>query len=111
MIGASPAFAADATKTAEVGKWNPDPTSLQFTVAVMPDTQFLYWGSQDSVNRTPQEESFRYIINNSTTRRSSAAVARPGPPASMARTPTRTSRWPSSPSRTTAASRSSTTTR
>ncbi|MFD4791669.1 Tat pathway signal sequence domain protein, partial [Streptomyces sp. NPDC058459] len=31
----------------------------------MPDTQFLYWGSQDSVNRTPQEESFRYIINNS----------------------------------------------
>ncbi|WP_329375058.1 LamG-like jellyroll fold domain-containing protein [Streptomyces sp. NBC_01483] len=65
VIGASPAFAADATKTAEVGKWNPDPTSLQFTVAVMPDTQFLYWGSQDSVNRTPQEESFRYIINNS----------------------------------------------
>ncbi|MEU5269897.1 LamG-like jellyroll fold domain-containing protein [Streptomyces hygroscopicus] len=31
----------------------------------MPDTQFLYWGSQDSVNRTPQEESFRYIIRNS----------------------------------------------
>ncbi|WP_415939894.1 LamG-like jellyroll fold domain-containing protein [Streptomyces sp. 039-1] len=31
----------------------------------MPDTQFMYWGSQDSVDRTPQEESFRYIINNS----------------------------------------------
>jgi hypothetical protein len=33
----------------------------------MPDTQFLYWGSQDSVNRAPQEESFRYIIDNSGT--------------------------------------------
>jgi hypothetical protein len=30
----------------------------------MPDTQFLYRGSQNSVNRTPQEESFRYIIDN-----------------------------------------------
>ncbi|MFE3162496.1 LamG-like jellyroll fold domain-containing protein [Streptomyces sp. NPDC059224] len=65
VLGASPAFAADATKPGKVGKWNPDPTSLQFTLAVMPDTQFMYWGSQDSVNRTPQEESFRYIINNS----------------------------------------------
>jgi hypothetical protein len=65
VIGASPASAADATKTGRIGKWNPDPTSLHFTVAVMPDTQFLYWGSQDSVNRTPQEESFRYIIDNS----------------------------------------------
>ncbi|MEW1773478.1 LamG-like jellyroll fold domain-containing protein [Streptomyces sp. NPDC086777] len=65
VFGASPASAADAGTTGKVGKWNPDPTSLQFTLAVMPDTQFLYWGSQDSVNRTPQEESFRYIINNS----------------------------------------------
>jgi hypothetical protein len=31
----------------------------------MPDTQFLYWGSQGSVNSAPQEESFRYIISNS----------------------------------------------
>ena len=30
----------------------------------MPDTQFLYWGSQGSVNPEPQEESFRYIIDN-----------------------------------------------
>lgn len=45
--------------------WRPDAESLQFTLAVMPDTQFLYWGSQNSINRTPQEESFRYIIANS----------------------------------------------
>ncbi len=49
----------------KIGRWNPDPTALQFTLAVMPDTQFLYWGSQDSVDRTPQEQSFRYIIENS----------------------------------------------
>lgn len=68
LLSASPASAAEAArpgKVGKVGKWNPDPTSLQFTVAVMPDTQFMYWGSQDSVDRTPQEESFRYIINNS----------------------------------------------
>ncbi|MFJ9030437.1 LamG-like jellyroll fold domain-containing protein [Streptomyces sp. NPDC102274] len=64
-LGETPAFAADATKSGKTGTWRPDSTALQFTLAVMPDTQFLYWGSQDSVNRTPQEESFRYIINNS----------------------------------------------
>lgn len=46
--------------------WNPDPDSPRFTLAVMPDTQFLYWGSQGSVNPAPQEESFRYVIANST---------------------------------------------
>ncbi|HTU05684.1 MAG TPA: hypothetical protein VMG13_09050, partial [Trebonia sp.] len=47
------------------GAWNPDPDSPRFTLAVMPDTQFLYWGSQGSVNPEPQEESFRYVIANS----------------------------------------------
>ncbi|GLV76143.1 LamG-like jellyroll fold domain-containing protein [Streptomyces hygroscopicus] len=67
-LGVTPAFAADTPRTGRTGRagtWRPDSTSLQFTLAVMPDTQFLYWGSQDSVNRTPQEESFRYIIRNS----------------------------------------------
>ncbi|WP_435845349.1 LamG-like jellyroll fold domain-containing protein [Streptomyces hygroscopicus] len=64
-LGVTPAFAADTARTGRTGTWRPDSTSLQFTFAVMPDTQFLYWGSQDSVNRTPQEESFRYIIRNS----------------------------------------------
>src|SRR5262249_49179332 len=67
-LGALPAFAADPQQFQQprnVGRWNPDPDSLQFTLAVMPDTQFLYWGSQNSINSIPQEESFRYVINNS----------------------------------------------
>ena len=62
-LGAAPAAAAEGADSAEAarsgrtGTWRPDATALQFTLAVMPDTQFLYWGSQDSVNRTPQEES------------------------------------------------------
>nr|WSX77883.1 Tat pathway signal sequence domain protein [Streptomyces sp. NBC_00899] len=72
-LGGTPAVAADSAaagesaRTGKTGAWNPDPDALQFTLAVMPDTQFLYWGSQDSVNRAPQEESFRYIIDNSGT--------------------------------------------
>src|SRR5262249_13753208 len=61
-LGSLPAFAADpqqAQQPRNVGRWNPDPDSLQFTLAVMPDTQFLYWGSQNSINSIPQEESFR----------------------------------------------------
>jgi hypothetical protein len=68
MLGATPAQAADQggrPARRPAGTWNPDPTALQFTLAVMPDTQFLYWGSQDSVNRAPQEASFRYIIEHS----------------------------------------------
>jgi len=47
------------------GFWNPDTEALQFTLAVMPDTQFLYWGSQGSINAAPQEASFRYVVDNS----------------------------------------------
>ena len=69
-MGAGAASAATADPAAKQaaaggGHWNPDPDSLQFTLAVMPDTQFLYWGSQNSINSAPQEESFRYVINNS----------------------------------------------
>ncbi|MEU8930169.1 LamG-like jellyroll fold domain-containing protein [Streptomyces sp. NPDC048409] len=64
-LGATPAFADAAAQSRGTGTWRPDTTALRFTLAVMPDTQFLYWGSQDSVDRTPQEESFRYVIGNS----------------------------------------------
>lgn len=64
-LGATPAFADSAAQSRGTGTWRPDTTALRFTLAVMPDTQFLYWGSQDSVDRTPQEESFRYVIGNS----------------------------------------------
>ena len=65
VLGATPASAAgDHSPLGPVGRWNPDTTSRRFTFAVMPDTQFLYWGSQNSINAAPQLESFRYIINN-----------------------------------------------
>ncbi|HEX3786070.1 MAG TPA: LamG-like jellyroll fold domain-containing protein [Pseudonocardiaceae bacterium] len=56
---------ASAAQADPAGRWNPDPESLQFTVAVMPDTQFLYWGAQGSINPEPQEASFRYVIDKS----------------------------------------------
>src|SRR5689334_3501296 len=46
-ITAGPALAAtpsNAAQNAGAG-WNPDPDSPRFTLAVMPDTQFLYWGT------------------------------------------------------------------
>ena len=46
------------------GRWNPDTESLQFTLAVMPDTQFMFWGSQDSYNPEPQAAAFRYLIDD-----------------------------------------------
>jgi hypothetical protein len=61
---AAPAFAAGSDQSS-ANRWNPDQASPRFTFAVMPDTQFLYWAGQNSVNREPQEESFRYIIGNS----------------------------------------------
>src|SRR5262245_14819566 len=51
----SPASASDASPAPDTaadraggGAWNPDPDRPRFTLAVMPDTQFLYWGSQGS---------------------------------------------------------------
>jgi hypothetical protein len=43
----------------------------------MRDTQFLYRGTQGSINPEPQEESFRYIIANSGTGSDSNIVYRP----------------------------------
>ena len=46
------------------GRWNPDTESLQFTLAVMPDTQFMFWGTQDSYNPDPQTAAFRYLLGD-----------------------------------------------
>ena len=46
------------------GRWNPDTESLQFTLAVMPDTQFMFWGDQDSYNPDPQAAAFRYLVGD-----------------------------------------------
>ena len=64
-VGASAAAEAAIASAGGFRAWQPDTESLQFTLAVMPDTQFLYWGTQGSVNPAPQIESFRYVINNS----------------------------------------------
>jgi NAD(P)-dependent dehydrogenase (short-subunit alcohol dehydrogenase family) len=68
-VSAEPGIAsASVSETSGDGgsaRWNPDPESSQFTLAVMPDTQFMYWGTQGSVNPEPQEASFRYIVGNS----------------------------------------------
>src|SRR5579863_9723359 len=69
-VAAGPAAAAGAVNRPNRGReadagWHPDQDSPRFTLAVMPDTQFLYWGTQGSINPEPQEESFRYIIANS----------------------------------------------
>jgi 3',5'-cyclic AMP phosphodiesterase CpdA len=71
------AAAADPSNAARNGDagWNPDQDSPRFTLAVMPDTQFLYWGTQGSINPEPQEESFRYIIANSGGRGSAGNIA------------------------------------
>ena len=55
---------SDGAQLSSAGRWEPDTESLRFTLAVMPDTQFLYWGSQGSVNPAPQEASFRYVLEN-----------------------------------------------
>jgi Concanavalin A-like lectin/glucanases superfamily/Calcineurin-like phosphoesterase len=64
-LSAGTASAAVTPSAIDTGPWNPDTESPRFTLAVMPDTQFLYWGSQGSINPEPQAESFRYIIDNS----------------------------------------------
>jgi hypothetical protein len=65
-LTAGTAFAATGSSgIAGGGRWQPDPDSPRFTLAVMPDTQFMYWGDQGSINPEPQEESFRYIIGES----------------------------------------------
>lgn len=63
--GTASAAVARAAAPVDIGRWNPDGEAQQFTLAVMPDTQFLYWGSQGSINPEPQAASFRYIIDNS----------------------------------------------
>ena len=63
--GTASAAVARAASPVDIGRWSPDSESQQFTLAVMPDTQFLYWGSQGSINPEPQAASFRYIIDSS----------------------------------------------
>ena len=69
LFSAAPAQAATATDPydltsmipAPAGRWNPDTESRQFTVIVMPDTQYLF--DQDRIHPVPLEESFEYVLS------------------------------------------------
>ena len=70
LLGAAPAMAADrepsdpydltAMTPAPRGRWSPDPESRQFTVMVLPDTQYLF--DDDRIHPVPLEASFRYVL-------------------------------------------------
>ncbi|MFI5967426.1 LamG-like jellyroll fold domain-containing protein [Streptomyces asoensis] len=57
---ATAGLALPATAAAASGKWRPDPDSRRFTLAVMPDTQYLFDGP--SIDRAPVEASLRYLL-------------------------------------------------
>lgn len=48
------------------GRWQPDPDARQFTVVVMPDTQYLF--DQDRIHPAPLEASVRYVLDGGVNR-------------------------------------------
>jgi hypothetical protein len=62
-LGASPAAAASQNdQDVRHSGWHPDPDSPRFTLAVMPDTQYLF--DQDRIHPAPLAASFDYLIGN-----------------------------------------------
>ncbi|MEU7718749.1 LamG-like jellyroll fold domain-containing protein [Streptomyces tibetensis] len=57
-VSALPAVTAQATPA----NWRPDPRSRRFTLAVMPDTQYLFDGP--SIDTAPVEASLRYLLEH-----------------------------------------------
>ncbi|MFD7401594.1 LamG-like jellyroll fold domain-containing protein [Streptomyces sp. NPDC059866] len=49
-----------AAEAAPAGRWRSDPDSRRFTLAVMPDTQYLFDGP--SIDPAPIEASLRYLL-------------------------------------------------
>ncbi|WP_328345805.1 Tat pathway signal sequence domain protein [Streptomyces violaceus] len=50
------------TAVAAPSSWRPDPHSRRFTLAVMPDTQYLFDGP--SIDKAPVEASLRYLLEH-----------------------------------------------
>ena len=48
-------------KSKPKGQWQPDAMSLEFTVMVMPDTQYLF--DENRIHPVPMEASFEYIVS------------------------------------------------
>ncbi|MFF6876070.1 LamG-like jellyroll fold domain-containing protein [Streptomyces sp. NPDC012474] len=57
-VSALPAVTAEAAAST----WRPDPGSRRFTLAVMPDTQYLFDGP--SIDKAPVEASLRYLLEH-----------------------------------------------
>ncbi|MET8168026.1 LamG-like jellyroll fold domain-containing protein [Streptomyces sp. NPDC005329] len=57
---ALPASARAAAAETSSATWRPDPDSRRFTLAVMPDTQYLFDGP--SIDKAPVEASLRYLL-------------------------------------------------
>ncbi|MCF1592994.1 LamG-like jellyroll fold domain-containing protein [Streptomyces muensis] len=49
-------------EAASADDWRPDPESRRFTLAVMPDTQYLFDGP--SIDKAPVEASLRYLLEH-----------------------------------------------
>ncbi|MEU1453607.1 LamG-like jellyroll fold domain-containing protein [Streptomyces avermitilis] len=65
LIGAAAtvvALPASAQAAARDTRWRPDPESRRFTLAVMPDTQYLFDGP--SIDSAPIEASLRYLLEH-----------------------------------------------
>jgi len=61
VTGTSLANASDAAPELRTG-WHPDVASPRFTLAVMPDTQYLF--DQDRIHPEPIVASFRYLLTS-----------------------------------------------
>ncbi|MFE7275539.1 LamG-like jellyroll fold domain-containing protein [Streptomyces sp. NPDC057623] len=59
---AVPAVAEAAPGEAAAPDWRPDSSSRRFTLAVMPDTQYLFDGP--SIDKAPVEASLRYLLEH-----------------------------------------------
>ncbi|GAA4057613.1 LamG-like jellyroll fold domain-containing protein [Streptomyces shaanxiensis] len=59
---AVPAVAEAAPAEAAAADWRPDSDSRRFTLAVMPDTQYLFDGP--SIDKAPVEASLRYLLEH-----------------------------------------------
>lgn len=62
-VAALPAATAQAAPAeSRTAAWRPDPDSRRFTLAVMPDTQYLFDGP--SIDKAPVEASLRYLLEH-----------------------------------------------
>ncbi|MET9967870.1 metallophosphoesterase, partial [Streptomyces sp. NPDC006356] len=65
LIGAAATTSVALPTVAEAASaddWRPDPDSRRFTLAVMPDTQYLFDGP--SIDKAPVEASLRYLLEH-----------------------------------------------